>query len=171
MKNENEVLSRLESIEQALEKILRGNTIIEDEGEFELQVQIDNLELNSKEGVATKEAELLSLADNLEIRFSRFEHRWSCDIFKNCKTWYSGEAFAIDKRNGNMQQWNLIETATMLGNPIPWDYKGDWYKYFQHASHGKFGFGSRLHRDRDISALAKFYADWGWIAWRWYTHA
>ena len=77
----------------------------------------------------------------------------------------------MNTMNGKIQDWNLIETATITSTSIPWDYKGPWYKYFPNASNGKFGFGKRPRRERDICSIARFYTDSGWLALRWHTFA
>jgi len=112
----------------------------------------------------------------LGFRWYKWEHTWRCNIFNNCNTWYWNESFIIDEGTGSTKAWNAIETAVQLSTdtiPIPWDHKGQWYRYQAGGTHAGCGWkGMKDGRDVEIWGVARFYpGTGGYYAWRWFSRA
>ncbi len=113
---------------------------------------------------------------NLGFRWHEWEHVWRCNIFNTCHTWYWNESFIIDESTGSMKSWNAIETAVQLSTdtiPIPWDFKGPWYRYQAGGTHAGCGWpGMKDGRDVEIWGVARFFpGTGGYWAWRWFSRA
>ncbi|WP_416739226.1 hypothetical protein ACM1ZW_20770 [Pseudomonas sp. NFX71] len=121
----------------------------------------------SKNGIllALDDVEAKSLVDNLVLRIDSWEHRWYTDVFNTSTTWFNGTVHVIDETNGVIQQWNLIESASTNECCIPLA-NTQYFKTFPNATHANFGWGKRDARSMEVSAWIKFYANWGWVAWR-----
>ena len=123
------------------------------------------------------EAELdAANARGLGHRWHKWEHVWRCNLFNDCNTWYWNESFIIDEATGSMKQWNAIETAVQLSTdsvPIPWDHKGEWYRYQAGGTHAGCGWiGKKDGRDVEIWGVARFYpGTGGYYGWRWFSRA
>lgn len=109
--------------------------------------------------------EILDLTESMELKVQGWRHYWYCNAVNYCETDFFGTGFVINKNNGLIYTWNLIETTAFNDCNISPDNMSN-YKKFTNAQYGDFGWGrGREGRSVHVSARLKFYADWGWISW------
>jgi hypothetical protein len=117
-----------------------------------------------------------SAVGEMEITSSKWVHEWwRAFPDPNRYTRFLGEVFVKNKKTGKIYTWNLIETSSDNNCNIP-ETKRHYYKKFENAQYGRFGFNKKDGEDgiikgesRHVSAWIKFYADWGVLHSLWQT--
>ncbi len=120
-------------------------------------------------------AELLN-ADRYELRYTSFEHRWYCNVFKDCKSWFNVNAFIIDIKSGNKVRLNAVETAIAIqdeNTPISYEpTENIFYRHESNVTDFYIGCGQKSGHDPDYWGVAKCYFSDGTIqSWRFHSHA
>jgi hypothetical protein len=130
-------------------------------------------------------SETLLQIEDYDLKFSTYEHMVSCNMFRQCISYYNCVAFIISKKTGEKIKLAAVETAVAVQDevtPIDWepansgyrnDYKDvtDFYIGIGHPDKRGGFTGSKWERDPDYWGVAKcFFYNGEIITWRWHSH-
>jgi hypothetical protein len=110
-----------------------------------------------------------------DFRFKSYEHRWHCNVFTYCESWYNVWAFVINTTTGQKVKLRAVETAIEIRAAPPIDFdpsKGQYYQHFDNVEDFYIGCGHKDGHDPDYWGVARCYFGTGEIiSWRWTSHA
>ena len=97
----------------------------------------------------------------LELRKRNWEHRWWCNIFRNCDTWFNTTYFVFDASTGSPVTWHFAESVADDNCNVQWDGQPN-YNTRQNTVDMYGGWGKRDGKSRHVSTRMRWWTSNGY---------
>lgn len=157
--NDNKIKALVRRIDLLEALVLQLSTDrFQNSQESNFEVVVESIIMNNKNvDIESKEGKIL--LKKYSLRITHWDHRWGENLnIGYCH--FNGTALIVDENTGIIPTWNLIETNSTDSCDIAED-NNEYYKPFQNADRGSFGWGQRDGERKWVCARLKFYGNDG----------